>query len=100
VDTTKVAAELGVTRLGRATPEFVRSHTGQAIGGVSPIDHPGPLPTYIDPWLRKYDEIWAAASAAVWTESGSTTTRPPQPRRSSAARKLVIEGCSEVMARL
>jgi len=64
VDTTKVAVELGVTRLGRATPEFVRNHTGQAIGGVSPIDHPGPLPTYIDPWLRKYDEIWAAAGHA------------------------------------
>ena len=31
---------------------------------MSPIDHPGPLPTYIDPWLRKYDEIWAAAGHA------------------------------------
>jgi prolyl-tRNA editing enzyme YbaK/EbsC (Cys-tRNA(Pro) deacylase) len=61
VDTRKVAAEIGVAKLGRATPEFVRKHTGQAIGGVSPIDHPAPIPTYVDPWLRKYDEIWAAA---------------------------------------
>lgn len=61
VDTAKVAAELGVTRLRRATPEFVRQHTGQVIGGVSPIAHPEPVPTYIDPWLERYPEIWAAA---------------------------------------
>jgi len=61
VDTSKVAADLGVTTLGRAKPEFVRAHTGQVIGGVSPIAHPAPVPTYIDPWLQKYDEVWAAA---------------------------------------
>lgn len=71
VDTTRVAAELGVTRLARARPEFVREHTGQVIGGVAPIAHPEPLPTYIDPWLRKYDEVWAAAghAAAVFDTS-------------------------------
>jgi prolyl-tRNA editing enzyme YbaK/EbsC (Cys-tRNA(Pro) deacylase) len=61
VDTAKVAAELDVTRLRRATPDFVRQHTGQVIGGVSPIAHPAPVTTYIDPWLEEYDEIWAAA---------------------------------------
>jgi len=61
VDTGKVAAELGVEKLRRAKPEFVREHTGQVIGGVSPIAHPAPVPTYIDPWLRRYDEVWAAA---------------------------------------
>jgi prolyl-tRNA editing enzyme YbaK/EbsC (Cys-tRNA(Pro) deacylase) len=61
VDTGKVAAEIGVRKLGRAAPEFVRQHTGQVIGGVSPIAHPAPVPTYIDPSLRQYDEIWAAA---------------------------------------
>lgn len=64
VDTAKVAADLGVPKLARATAQFVRQHTGHAIGGVSPIDHPAPVPTYIDPWLRKYDEIWAAAGHA------------------------------------
>ena len=64
VDTAKVAADLGVARLGRATPQFVREHTGQTIGGVSPIAHPAPVPTYIDSWLRKYDELWAAAGHA------------------------------------
>ena len=61
VDTKKVAGQLGIGKLGRATPEFVREHTGQVIGGVSPIAHPAPVTTYIDPWLRKYDEVWAAA---------------------------------------
>jgi prolyl-tRNA editing enzyme YbaK/EbsC (Cys-tRNA(Pro) deacylase) len=69
VDTAKVAAELGVEKLGRATPEFVRSHTGQVIGGVSPIDHPAPVPTWLDTELRQYDVIWAAAGhpAAVYS---------------------------------
>ena len=61
VDVTKVAAELGLDQLKRATPVFVREHTGQVIGGVSPLDHPRPVPTYIDTALRRYDEVWAAA---------------------------------------
>ncbi|HEX6515299.1 MAG TPA: YbaK/EbsC family protein [Nocardioidaceae bacterium] len=61
VDTGKVAAEIGVGRLRRADADFVRTHTGHAIGGVSPIDHPMPVPTYLDRALRRYDEIWAAA---------------------------------------
>ena len=71
VDTAKVAAELGIGSLKRATPEFVRKHTGQVIGGVSPIAHPAPVPTYLDPWLRRYDEIWAAAGhpAAVFSST-------------------------------
>lgn len=69
VDTTRVAATIGVTTLRRATAEFVRQHTGQVIGGVSPIAHPGPVPTYLDPWLRRHAVIWAAAGhpAAVFS---------------------------------
>jgi prolyl-tRNA editing enzyme YbaK/EbsC (Cys-tRNA(Pro) deacylase) len=61
VDTAKVAAELGVEHLRRAKPEFVREHTGQVIGGVSPIAHPRPIRTFVDPALRRHDVIWAAA---------------------------------------
>ncbi|MGB0098882.1 MAG: YbaK/EbsC family protein [Nocardioides sp.] len=61
VDTAKVAATVGVARLERASPEFVREHTGQVIGGVSPIAHPRPVPTYLDSWLRRHAEVWAAA---------------------------------------
>ena len=71
VDTTATAARIGVPALRRATPEFVREHTGQVIGGVSPIGHPAPVPTYIDPWLRTYDVVWAAAGhpAAVFSST-------------------------------
>ncbi len=71
VDTAKVAQTIGVSALRRAKPEFVREHTGQVIGGVSPIGHPAPVPTYIDPWLRRYDVLWAAAGhpAAVFSTS-------------------------------
>jgi prolyl-tRNA editing enzyme YbaK/EbsC (Cys-tRNA(Pro) deacylase) len=69
VDTAATAARIGVPALKRATPEFVREHTGQVIGGVSPLAHPAPVPTYLDPALRRYDEIWAAAGhpAAVFS---------------------------------
>ena len=71
VDTPKTAERIGVDALRRASPDFVKSHTGQVIGGVSPIAHPGPVPTYLDPWLRRYDVIWAAAGhpAAVFSTS-------------------------------
>ncbi|HXH78035.1 YbaK/EbsC family protein [Nocardioides sp.] len=71
VDTDKVAAHLGLGRLERASPAFVRQHTGQVIGGVSPIDHPVPVPTWIDSWLRTYDVVWAAAGhpAAVFSST-------------------------------
>ena len=67
VDTAKVAATTGP--LTRADKDFVRQHTGQVIGGVSPIAHPAPVPTYIDPWLKTYDVVWAAAGhpAAVFS---------------------------------
>jgi prolyl-tRNA editing enzyme YbaK/EbsC (Cys-tRNA(Pro) deacylase) len=60
VDTAKVAALLGITALKRATPEFVREHTGQAIGGVAPLGHPKPVRTLVDTALAAFDEIWAA----------------------------------------
>jgi len=61
VDTAKVAAELGIGKLKRATPEFVKEHTGQSIGGVAPVGHPGRVPTYVDTALEQYPVIWAAA---------------------------------------
>jgi prolyl-tRNA editing enzyme YbaK/EbsC (Cys-tRNA(Pro) deacylase) len=68
VDTTAAAARIGVRKLKRADPDFVRNHTGQVIGGVSPIAHPAPIPTYVDTWLQKHPAVWAAAGhpAAVF----------------------------------
>ena len=65
VDTRATAERIGVRALERATPDFVRHHTGQVIGGVSPFAHPAPVPTWIDVALRQYDEIWAAAGHAT-----------------------------------
>ncbi|WP_017933880.1 YbaK/EbsC family protein [Nocardioides sp. Iso805N] len=61
VDTTLAAERIGVPKLKRASPEFVREHTGQVIGGVSPLGHPAPVPTYLDRWLARYPVVWAAA---------------------------------------
>jgi prolyl-tRNA editing enzyme YbaK/EbsC (Cys-tRNA(Pro) deacylase) len=44
-----------------ANADFVREHTGFAIGGVPPTGHLNPLRTFIDKDLMKFDEIWAAA---------------------------------------
>ena len=69
VDTQLTSERIGVKQLRRATPEFVREHTGQVIGGVSPIGHPAPVPTYLDIQLGEYDVVWAAAGhpAAVYS---------------------------------
>ena len=61
VDEARVAEFLGVPALVRAAPDFVRRHTGQAIGGVAPIGHPEPIGTLVDVELARYDEVWAAA---------------------------------------
>ncbi len=69
VDVAKAADAVGVPALDRAAPDFVRRHTGQVIGGVSPFDHPTPVGTWIDTDLRRYDVVWAAAGhpAAVFS---------------------------------
>jgi prolyl-tRNA editing enzyme YbaK/EbsC (Cys-tRNA(Pro) deacylase) len=61
VDTGKVAALIGARKVRRASPDFVRAATGQAIGGVAPVGHPSPIRTLVDTWLDKYDVVWAAA---------------------------------------
>ena len=60
VDTAKVAELLGMESIKRATPEFVREHTGQPIGGVAPLGHPKPVPTLVDVALGAFPVIWAA----------------------------------------
>nr|WP_278256189.1 YbaK/EbsC family protein [Nocardioides convexus] len=69
VDTARAGTTIGRGPLRRATPDFVREHTGQVIGGVSPIGHPAPVPTYVDPWLARHEVVWAGAGhpAAVFS---------------------------------
>jgi prolyl-tRNA editing enzyme YbaK/EbsC (Cys-tRNA(Pro) deacylase) len=59
VDEKKVAALVG--KLGRADAEFVKSHTGFTIGGVSPVAHLHPPVTLLDQDLWRFDVLWAAA---------------------------------------
>ncbi|MGA8296568.1 MAG: YbaK/EbsC family protein [Acidimicrobiales bacterium] len=61
VDTEFVAAVIRAKEVRPATPDEVRLATGQPIGGVAPLGHPAPLPTYIDRTLRDFETIWAAA---------------------------------------
>ncbi len=54
-------AKLAGERIEKADADFVRQHTGFAVGGVPPVGHPERLETYIDEDLLQYEEIWAAA---------------------------------------
>jgi prolyl-tRNA editing enzyme YbaK/EbsC (Cys-tRNA(Pro) deacylase) len=60
VDATK-AEHLAGEPLGKADTALIRSQTGFAIGGVSPIGHLSPISAFFDPRLLEFDVIWAAA---------------------------------------
>ncbi|WP_428541371.1 YbaK/EbsC family protein [Profundibacter sp.] len=53
----KVAGE----PLGKADAGLIRSQTGFAIGGVSPVGHLSPIRAFFDPKLLDFDTVWAAA---------------------------------------
>ena len=67
----RVANRVNEKRLGsligeaieKADADFVRQHTGFAVGGVPPVGHAARLATFIDRDLMQYDEIWAAAGS-------------------------------------
>ncbi|HET9173176.1 MAG TPA: YbaK/EbsC family protein [Actinospica sp.] len=61
VRTAALAERIGVERIRRASAEFVRAATGQAIGGVAPLGHPAPVRTLVDASLADFDVVWAAA---------------------------------------
>lgn len=48
-------------KLDRSDADFVKTHTGFSIGGVSPYGHPAPLATFIDEALFGFSTVWAAA---------------------------------------
>lgn len=81
VDEPRLVAALGEP-IERASPDFVREHTGFAIGGVAPLGHPAPLATFIDASLQRFTGVWAAGgtphcvfeitAAALVAASGGT----------------------------
>lgn len=62
VDLLKAAVLVG-ENLQRAKPDDVRSRTGFAIGGVSPIGHVEPIKVWMDQDLMVHPSVWAAAGA-------------------------------------
>ena len=58
VDTAKLSQLVGEPT-GKADADFVRRHTGFAIGGVPPIGH-GLSKVFIDESLAAHRELWAA----------------------------------------
>jgi len=61
VDVIKVADLLGMAEITVADAEFVRQHTGFAIGGVAPVAHTSPVEAVVDVSLSRYEQVWAAA---------------------------------------
>ncbi|MHB1612792.1 MAG: YbaK/EbsC family protein [Actinomycetes bacterium] len=61
VDVALLGSLVGTAQVARADAEFVRTHTGFAIGGVAPVGHPHPLRTLVDTDLAAYPVVWAAA---------------------------------------
>ena len=55
------ASALAGEPLGKADAALIRSQTGFAIGGVSPVGHINPIRAFLDPRLLEFTEIWAAA---------------------------------------
>jgi prolyl-tRNA editing enzyme YbaK/EbsC (Cys-tRNA(Pro) deacylase) len=71
VDTGRVAALVGASRVRRATAESVLSATGQEVGGVAPVGHPAPLRTLVDVDLAEHPRLWAGAGDH-WTMFAAT----------------------------
>jgi prolyl-tRNA editing enzyme YbaK/EbsC (Cys-tRNA(Pro) deacylase) len=57
----KRLGELAGEPITKADADFVRQHTGFAVGGVPPVGHTEQIETFIDEDLLQYEEIWAAA---------------------------------------
>ena len=54
-------AEYAGEPIGRADPDFVRTATGFAIGGIPPVGHSQPIETYMDQDFLQFETVWAAA---------------------------------------
>jgi prolyl-tRNA editing enzyme YbaK/EbsC (Cys-tRNA(Pro) deacylase) len=59
VDAERLAQRLG-ERVGKADADFVRAHTGFAIGGVAPVGH-GIRRVLVERSLAEHAALWAAA---------------------------------------
>lgn len=87
VDQALVAGAVGEA-LERPDADFVREHTGFAIGGVAPLGATSPLPVFMDEDLLRFDAIWAAAG----TPFHVFETTPSDLRAATDAQVLRVRG--------
>ena len=87
VDVAAVNKRLGM-ELARASADQVRAASSFSIGGVAPVGHPTPLPTWIDADLLSYELVWAAAG----TPNTVFPINPEELRRITRAEVLVMGG--------
>ena len=87
VDVAAVKNRLGMA-LERASADQVRAATSFSIGGVAPVGHPIPLPTWIDADLLSYELVWAAAG----TPNTVFPINPGELRRITGAQVLEMGG--------
>lgn len=73
-------------KLERADADFVKTHTGFSIGGVSPYGHPAPLTIVIDEALFEHETVWAAAG----NPRSVFEIRPDDLERTTGARRLNV----------
>jgi len=90
VSEARIAALLGEA-IERASPEFVREHSGFAIGGVAPVAHATPMTTFIDASLRRFDVVWAAGG----TPHSVFPIRPDELVRVSAGTETVTDAWND-----
>jgi prolyl-tRNA editing enzyme YbaK/EbsC (Cys-tRNA(Pro) deacylase) len=52
---------MGATKVRRAELDEAKTATGFAAGGTPAFGYPSPIAVFIDPQLRRHDEVWSAA---------------------------------------
>ena len=104
---TKALGALAGGRIERADANAARDATGFAIGGIPPIGHPAPIPTWIDRDLLGLDVVWAAAGRRTRsfrsrrpTSSGPATAIVADIKASSGARALATPRSSSRMPKV
>lgn len=60
VDINKIKSSTGLP-LVKADGKLVKEKVGFAIGGIPPVGHNEKMATFLDPTLKNYEWIWAAA---------------------------------------
>ena len=50
-----------INNFSMASPEEVKTQTGYTVGGVSPVGHLNKLEIFIDKYLEKFNDLFAAA---------------------------------------